>query len=67
MASRLAITSVLADMASVPPERLRVDVLGRRFEARPYPVRAVPLAVFDVVVTDSNEHATSSDPHLHPN
>jgi len=29
-------------------------------------VRAAPVAVFDMTVTDSNEHAPSSDPQLRP-
>jgi hypothetical protein len=33
----------------------------------PIPVRAAPVAVSDVIVTDSNERAALSDPHLHSN
>ncbi|MDT5057600.1 MAG: hypothetical protein QOF66_5966 [Mycobacterium sp.] len=33
----------------------------------PIPVRAAPVAVVDVIVTDGNEHAALSDLHLHSN
>jgi hypothetical protein len=33
----------------------------------PIPMRAAPVAVIDVIVTDSNERTALSDPHLHSN